>query len=123
VVSPQVAEQLRQMLTAVTQDGKGVQRGTGVKAAVEGYQVAGKTGTAQQINPACGCYSSNTYWITFAGMFPAQHPRYVVAIMLDAPTHGQDASALFHQIASTLAQRDRIPVSTTPTPMVPLVLP
>ncbi|WP_084215777.1 peptidoglycan D,D-transpeptidase FtsI family protein [Pseudonocardia spinosispora] len=123
VVSPQVAEQLRHMLTAVTQDGKGVQRGTGVKAAVEGYQVAGKTGTAQQVNPACGCYSSNTYWITFAGMFPADHPRYVAAIMLDAPTHGQDASELFHQIASGLAQRDRIPVSTEPTPMVPLVVP
>lgn len=123
VVSPQVAEQLRHMLTAVTQDGKGVQRGTGVKAAVEGYQVAGKTGTAQQVNPACGCYSSNTYWITFAGMFPADHPRYVAAIMLDAPTHGQDASELFHQIASGLAQRDQIPVSTEPTPMVPLVVP
>jgi cell division protein FtsI (penicillin-binding protein 3) len=123
VVSPPIAAQLRQMLTAVTQNGKGVQRGTGVKAAVEGYQVAGKTGTAQQVNPACGCYSANTYWITFAGMFPAAQPRYVMAIMLDAPTHGQDASELFHQIASMLAQRDRIPVSTAPTPMVPLVLP
>jgi cell division protein FtsI (penicillin-binding protein 3) len=123
VVSPQTAAALRQMLVAVTQDGKGVQRGTGPDAAVEGYQVAGKTGTAQQVNPACGCYSSSSYWITFAGMFPAQDPRYVVAIMLDAPTHGQNAAELFHQIASTLAQRDRIPVSTEPTPMVPLVLP
>ncbi|HEY0573640.1 MAG TPA: penicillin-binding protein 2 [Pseudonocardia sp.] len=123
VVSAQIAQQLRQMLVAVTQNGKGVQRGTGVDAAVPGYQIAGKTGTAQQVNPACGCYSASNYWITFAGMFPAQFPRYVVAIMLDAPTHGQNASALFHQIASTLAQRDQIPVDPNPPPMQPLVLP
>jgi cell division protein FtsI (penicillin-binding protein 3) len=122
VVSPETARQLRQMLVAVTQDGKGVQRGTGTDAAVAGYQVAGKTGTAQQINPDCGCYSMSKYWITFAGMFPAQDPRYVMAIMLDAPTHGQNASGLFHEIASTLARKDRIPVSTQPSPMVPLVL-
>ncbi|MDT7610741.1 MAG: hypothetical protein QOG96_5244, partial [Pseudonocardiales bacterium] len=57
------------------------------------------------------------------GMVPAQAPRYVVAIMLDAPTHGQNASGLFHQIASTLAQRDQIPVDPNPAPMVPLVVP
>jgi len=123
VVSPRIAQQLRQMLTAVTQAGHGVQRGTGVDAAVPGYQVAGKTGTAQQVNPACGCYYANHYWITFAGMFPAQSPRYVMAIMLDNPQHGQNAASLFHQSMSYLAQRDHIPVSTDPTPTVPLVVP
>lgn len=122
VVSPQTAQALRRMLTAVTQDGKGLDRGTGPDAAVEGYTVAGKTGTAQQVNAACGCYSDSKYWITFAGMFPADQPRYVVAIMLDAPTHGQNASMLFHQIASTLAVRDRIPVSTTPNPPQTLIV-
>ena len=123
VVSPEIARQLRQMLTAVTQAGHGVQRGTGVSAAVPGYQVAGKTGTAQQVNPACGCYYANHYWITFAGMFPGQSPRYVMAIMLDNPQHGQDAAGLFHETMSYLAQRDHIPASTDPTPMVPLVVP
>jgi cell division protein FtsI (penicillin-binding protein 3) len=123
VVSPGVAAQLRGMLEAVTQDGKGVQRGTGVAAAVPGYRVAGKTGTAQQVDPSCGCYSSSRYWITFAGMFPAQSPRYVIAIMLDAPTHGQNAAGLFHEVASTLAQRDHIPVNPVPAPEVPLVIP
>jgi cell division protein FtsI (penicillin-binding protein 3) len=123
VVSPPVAQQLRQMLVAVTQNGKGVQRGTGVDAAVPGYPVAGKTGTAQQVDQACGCYSASKYWITFAGMLPAQQPRYVIAIMLDAPTHGQNAAGLFHQIAATLAQRDQIPVDPALPPMVPLVLP
>jgi cell division protein FtsI (penicillin-binding protein 3) len=122
VVSPATARQLRDMLAAVTQPGKGEQRGTGPDAAVDGYRVAGKTGTAQQVNPACGCYSANKYWITFAGIFPAQQPRYVVAIMLDAPTRGQNASGLFHDIASTLAQRERIPVSTEPPPVTPLIL-
>jgi cell division protein FtsI (penicillin-binding protein 3) len=122
VVTPRVAQQLRQMLTAVTQNGHGVQRGTGVAAALVGYQVAGKTGTAQQVDPACGCYYANNYWITFAGLFPAQNPRYVMAIMLDNPTHGQNAAGLFHQIMSYLAQRDHIPVSTEPAPLVPLVV-
>jgi cell division protein FtsI (penicillin-binding protein 3) len=122
VVSPQTAQALRKMLTAVTQGGKGLDRGTGPDAAVDGYQVAGKTGTAQQVNAACGCYSDSKYWITFAGMFPADQPRYVVAIMLDAPTRGQNASMLFHQIASTLTRRDRIPVNTSPSQVQTLIV-
>jgi cell division protein FtsI (penicillin-binding protein 3) len=123
VVTPQIAQQLRQMLTAVTQDGHGVQRGTGVDAAIPGYDVAGKTGTAQQVNPACGCYYANHYWITFAGMFPGDNPRYVMAVMLDNPQHGENAAGLFHQTMSYLAQRDHMPVSTAVRPMVPLVVP
>jgi cell division protein FtsI (penicillin-binding protein 3) len=115
VISPEAARKLRTMLTAVTQDG-GTQnsRGTGYAAAIPGYQVAGKTGTAQQVDPACGCYASSTYWITFAGMLPAQDPRYVVAIMLDAPQGGTSAAPLFHEIGSYLAQREKLPVSPDP---------
>ncbi len=116
VVSPQTAATVRQMLMAVTQNAPG-QKGTGAAAAVPGYQVAGKTGTAQQVNPACGCYYSSTYWITFAGMLPEQNPDFVVGIMLDAPGGGTSAAPLFHDIASYLAQRDKIPVSPTPTPI------
>ena len=89
-------------------------RGTGSAAAIPGYQVAGKTGTAQQVDPACGCYASSIYWITFAGMLPAQDPRYVVAIMLDAPQGGTSAAPLFHEIGSYLAQREKLPVSPEP---------
>ncbi len=122
VVSPEAAAKLRTMLTAVTQDARG-QRGTGPQAAVPGYSVAGKTGTAQQVDPTCGCYSSSTYWITFAGMLPAQDPRYVVGIMLDAPGGGASAAPLFHDIATYLAQRDRLPVSTEKPPVQTLQLP
>jgi cell division protein FtsI (penicillin-binding protein 3) len=122
VMSPEVAAKLRTMLTAVTQDARG-QRGTGPQAAVPGYVVAGKTGTAQQVDPTCGCYSRNTYWITFSGMLPAQDPRYVVAIMLDAPGGGASAAPLFHDIATYLAQRDRLPVSVDPPPVQTLQLP
>ncbi|MBC3191325.1 penicillin-binding protein 2 [Pseudonocardia sp. C8] len=113
VMSPQTAQTLRTMLTAVTQDADG-QAGTGPAAAVPGYEVAGKTGTAQQVDPECGCYSRSQYWITFAGMLPAQDPRFVVGIMLDAPKAGTSAAPLFHDIASYLAQRDGIPVQTQP---------
>ncbi|MER5674322.1 peptidoglycan D,D-transpeptidase FtsI family protein [Pseudonocardia alni] len=116
VMSPQTAQTLRTMLTAVTQKAHG-QSGTGPAAAVPGYEVAGKTGTAQQVDPATGAYSRSQYWITFAGMLPAQDPRFVIGIMLDAPKGGTSAAPLFHDIASYLAQRDAVPVQTVPQPV------
>jgi cell division protein FtsI (penicillin-binding protein 3) len=123
VMAPDTARALRTMLQAVTQDGAGDadQRGTGYAAAIPGYQVAGKTGTAQQVDPACGCYSASDYWITFAGMLPAQDPRYVVAIMLDDPAAGTSAAPLFHDLGSYLAQREKLPVSTDRAPEQTLV--
>jgi cell division protein FtsI (penicillin-binding protein 3) len=127
VVSPQTAQTVRNMLRAVVQrDPTGVQQGTGPAAAVDGYQIAGKTGTAQQINPACGCYFDDVYWITFAGMAPADDPRYVVGIMMDNPPRSADgapghtAAPLFHNIASWLMQRQNVPLSADPGP--PLLL-
>jgi cell division protein FtsI (penicillin-binding protein 3) len=122
VISPATAAALRTMLTAVTQDARG-QRGTGHEAAVPGYVVAGKTGTAQQVDPACGCYSRSLHWINFAGMLPAENPRFVIAIMLDAPDPGTSAAPLFHDIAAYLAQRERLPVSDQPPPVQTLQLP
>ncbi|ORA32502.1 peptidoglycan D,D-transpeptidase FtsI family protein [Mycobacterium aquaticum] len=121
VVSPDTARTVRNMFRAIVQrDPMGYQQGTGPQAAVEGYQIAGKTGTAQQINPACGCYFDNVYWITFAGMAPADDPRYVVGIMMDAPQRaadgspGSSAAPLFHNIASWLLQRHNVPLSADP---------
>lgn len=123
VVSPETARTVRDMFRSVTQkDPTGVQQGTGVAAAVDGYQIAGKTGTAQQVDPACGCYSNSKYWITFAGIAPADDPRYVIGIMLDAPVRsadgsgGHSAAPLFHNIASWMLQRDSVPMSPKPAP-------
>ncbi len=121
VVSPQTAHTVRDMLRAVIQHESG-QRGTGAEAALEGYQISGKTGTAQQVNPACGCYSNSNYWITFAGILPADAPRFVVGIMLDDPAVGS-AAPLFHEIASYLAGRYQIPLSPEPGPPATLTLP
>ncbi|WP_367136689.1 peptidoglycan D,D-transpeptidase FtsI family protein [Saccharothrix sp. HUAS TT1] len=126
VVSPQTAKTVRDMFRAVVQDVPGrdafEQSGTGVPAALPGYQISGKTGTAQQIDPKCGCYSSSQYWITFAGILPADNPRFVVGIMLDNPTGSpQSAAPLFHDIASYLTQRYQIPLSAEQSPFVPLV--
>ncbi|HEX9178107.1 MAG TPA: penicillin-binding protein 2 [Mycobacterium sp.] len=127
VVSPQTAQTVRNMLRAVVQrDPMGYQQGTGPQAAVEGYQISGKTGTAQQINPACGCYYSDVYWTTFAGITTTDDPRYVVGIMMDNPHRaadgrpGSSAAPLFHNIASWLLQRENVPLSPDPGP--PLTL-
>jgi cell division protein FtsI (penicillin-binding protein 3) len=127
VVSAQTAHTVRNMLRAVVQrDPTGQQQGTGPQAAVDGYQIAGKTGTAQQINPGCGCYFDDVYWITFAGMAPADDPRYVIGIMMDNPhraadgSPGTSAAPLFHSIASWLMQRENVPLSPDPGP--PLIL-
>jgi cell division protein FtsI (penicillin-binding protein 3) len=124
VVSAETARTVRDMFRSVVQrDPRGVQQGTGPQAAVEGYQIAGKTGTAQQINPACGCYYSDVYWITFAGMAPADDPRYVIGVMLDAPhraadgSPGSSAAPLFHNIAAWLLQRENVPLSPPGTPL------
>ncbi len=127
VVSPETARTVRNMLRAVVQhDPMGTQQGTGSAAAVNGYQVAGKTGTAQQINQACGCYYDDVYWITFAGLAPVEDPRYVIGIMMNAParnadgTPGHSAAPLFHNIAAWLLQRENVPLSPDPGP--PLTL-
>ncbi|MDN4519832.1 MULTISPECIES: peptidoglycan D,D-transpeptidase FtsI family protein [Mycolicibacterium] len=127
VVSAQTARTVRNMFRSVVQrDPRGIQQGTGPQAAVEGYQIAGKTGTAQQINPGCGCYYDDVYWITFAGMAPADEPRYVIGVMLDAPhraadgSPGSSAAPLFHNIASWLLRRENVPLS--PDPGAPLTL-
>jgi len=127
VVGAKTARTVRDMLRAVTQDGEGLNDGTGPAAALTGYQVAGKTGTGQQIEPATGSYSNSKYWITFAGILPADAPRFVVGIMLDRPNYsggppeGRSAAPLFHDVASFLAQRYNIPLSKKPSPIVPLI--
>ncbi|WP_242187846.1 peptidoglycan D,D-transpeptidase FtsI family protein [Saccharopolyspora soli] len=121
VVSPEAAHTVRDMLRSVVQNAPQPQRGTGPQAALPGYQISGKTGTAQQINPECRCYSNSKYWITFAGIVPADNPRFVVGLVLDGPTSGTpeaaSAAPLFHNIAAFLTQRYQIPLSKEQAPV------
>jgi cell division protein FtsI (penicillin-binding protein 3) len=125
VVSPETATTVRNMLRAVTQKGPNGNSGTAPSAGLVGYQISGKTGTAQQVDKTTGRYSDSKYWITFAGILPADSPRFVVGIVLDAPNYGgpegRSAGPLFHNIASFLAQRYSIPMSKEPSPVVPLI--
>jgi cell division protein FtsI (penicillin-binding protein 3) len=120
VISPATSRTLRTMLESVTMPG-----GTGVKAALPGYRVAGKTGTAQQPDPNHGgAYSSWMNWDTFAGMVPADDPQFVVAIMVDNPAHGLEggdvAAPLFNEIASYEVQHAHVPPTGSLSRHVPL---
>ncbi|KQB86763.1 peptidoglycan D,D-transpeptidase FtsI family protein [Corynebacterium lowii] len=120
VVRPETARTVVDMFRAVTQsDPTGVQSGTGPGGAIEGYQTSGKTGTAQKVDPNTGAYSMSDFWITFAGVAPADDPRYVIAVMLDDPDRGvepggqggQSAAPVFRDVASWLMDRDNVPTS------------
>lgn len=125
VISAKSAQTVRMMMRAVTQKATTPQGGTAPSAAVPGYQISGKTGTAQVIDPTCNCYSTSKNRVTFAGILSADNPRFVVGIMLEQPngdiSGGQTAAPLFHDIASYLAQRYNLPVSPAPTPYMTLV--
>lgn len=120
VITAATAQTVRTMLESVTQPG-----GTGIKAAIPGYRVAGKTGTAQQPDPKHGgAYSSWMNWDTFAGMVPADDPQFVVAIMVDNPAHGLEggdvAAPLFHEIATYELAHAHIPPTGSESTHVPL---
>lgn len=77
VLSEKTSHQMRQLLRIV------VSEGTGSKAAVKGYKVGGKTGTAEKI--VDGRYDNDKKISSFVGVFPADEPKYVVYIMVDEP--------------------------------------
>jgi len=90
---------LRMMETVVSAEG------TGRRAALRGVPVAGKTGTAQKLDPATGTYSTKSYLAWFAGVAPADDPKIVTVVMLDEPagrahTGGATAAPLFARIAA-----------------------
>ena len=128
VLSPETAKTTVDMFRTVFQDDDaGLQNGTAGNAQLKGYQLSGKTGTAQKVDPNTGAYSNSAYWITFAGIAPADDPRFVVAVMLDEPKSGvednggggQSAAPIFRDIASWLLNRDNIPTSK-PAPRLTL---
>lgn len=127
-MSPQTAQTVIQMLHGPIQGGDNYHRGTAPQAAITGYQVAGKTGTAQQVDENTGDYSKTAITSTFAGIVPADNPKYVVAIMLDNPRGDSPAGTtscapLFHDIAAYALRAADVPPSATEAPVYDLYVP
>lgn len=116
VVSPETAAAVRSMLEGAVAEG-----GTGGNAAVPGYRIAGKTGTAEAPSPDGG-YSG--YTSSFIGMAPADDPKIVVAVMLQRPTKafygGTVAAPVFSDVMAYALQHRRVPPTGAAPALVPL---
>ena len=117
VVSESAAKQVTTMMEAVTAKG-----GTATQAAIPGYLVAGKTGTAQEVDSSCGCYSK---WATsFVGFAPADNPRFVTYVVLQNPTNGRSGGGqggpVFRDVMSYALQKYAVPPTGAKQPVVPL---
>ncbi|MFZ0759434.1 MAG: penicillin-binding protein [Candidatus Sulfotelmatobacter sp.] len=107
VISSYTAGEMRAMMQKV------VLEGTGRKATLEGYSAAGKTGTAQKVDPATGAYSKTKYIGSFAGFAPVNNPQIVVAVILDSavgPHQGGQVSApVFRRVAQQVLEYLHVP--------------
>jgi len=102
VISSYTAAEMRSMMQKV------VLEGTGRKAILEGYTSAGKTGTAQKVDPATGAYSKTKYVGSFAGFAPVNNPQIVVAVILDSAVGlhqgGQVSAPVFHRVTQQVLE-------------------
>ena len=117
VVSAQTAQQLRIMMESVVSG-----QGTAPSAAIPGYRVAGKTGTAMRYNSACSCYSG--YTASFIGFAPADAPKYVISVTIQDPkgAHygGSLAGPVFKKVMTFVLQSEH--VAPTGTKVMPVAL-
>ncbi len=102
VISSFTAAEMRSMMQKV------VLEGTGRKAILEGYTSAGKTGTAQKVDPDTGAYSKTKYIGSFAGFAPVNNPQIVVAVILDSAVGlhqgGQVSAPVFHRVTQQVLE-------------------
>jgi len=116
VLSPETVAQMQRMMTEV------VQLGTGARALPEGYTSAGKTGTAQKIDPATGGYSRRDYVASFVGFAPADSPQFTILVVLDSPRgryHGGDIAApVFKRIAEQILAYRNVPAMVPGKPPI-----
>jgi cell division protein FtsI (penicillin-binding protein 3) len=108
VISSDVARSVTRMLERVVAKG-----GTGLKAALRGYRVAGKTGTAQKVDPKEMRYARDKYVAAFAGFVPAGEPKIAILVVVDEPQRqhygGVVAAPVFRRIARETLQHLKIP--------------
>lgn len=115
VISEETAAKLRIMMESVVSA-----NGTAPSAAIPGYRVAGKTGTAQRVDPITGKYSG--YTASFIGFAPADSPRYVINVTLQRPRNGHFGGALcgpvFKKVMTFVLQSEHVaPTGTTVKPV------
>ncbi len=100
-LKPETAQLMKRLLSRVTEEG-----GTGLKAGVKGFDIAGKTGTAQKV--INGKYSETAYTASFVGFLPAAEPEVSMIVVVDEPqpihTGGQVAAPAFGKIANQLVK-------------------
>lgn len=110
VVPEGTARLVGDMLTAVTGPG-----GTGVEAAIDGYLVAGKTGTAQKADYVAGGYAADQWIASFVGFVPADRPRLVIAVMIDEPViehyGGLVAGPVFRRVGEAALRHLGVPAT------------
>lgn len=108
IISKKTAAQLRSMLEGVLGPG-----GTASEAAIPGYKLAGKTGTAQKFDTTTGQYSKTNYVASFIGFAPAQRPKVLVSVMVDEPRGeiygGSVAAPAFQEILNFALPYMKIP--------------
>nr|WP_171171740.1 penicillin-binding protein 2 [Streptomyces sp. I05A-00742] len=119
VVSEKTAKQLSEMLESVVDD----RDGTGTKAKIPGYRVAGKTGTSNRVDPKTGRYHG--YTASFAGFAPADQPRVTVYCAIQNPTRGnyfggQICGPVFQQVMSFALKTLQVPPSGSQPPRLPV---
>lgn len=119
VIAPETARRLTSMLQSAVTPG-----GTGQQAALAGYGVAGKTGTARKVEEGSG-YAPDRYLSSFVGFVPAEAPRFVIAVFIDEPKGsiygGVVAAPPFRAIAEAALAAYRVPptVPVAPAPARP----
>ncbi|MGA8341058.1 MAG: penicillin-binding protein [Candidatus Sulfotelmatobacter sp.] len=120
VISSYTAAEMRSMMQKV------VLEGTGRKAILEGYTSAGKTGTAQKVDPATGVYSKTKYIGSFAGFAPVNNPQIVVAVILDSAVGlhqgGQVSAPVFRRISQQVLEYLHVPHDLPLAPQHQLLL-
>jgi cell division protein FtsI (penicillin-binding protein 3) len=119
VVSEKAAEQTTEMMEMVVDE----EEGTAPGAAIEGYRVAGKTGTAQRVDEDCKCYGEE-FTVSFAGFAPADDPRFTVYIVVHEPGNGLGGGATggpaFRKIMSHLLMNYAVPPTGSASPQLPV---
>jgi cell division protein FtsI (penicillin-binding protein 3) len=107
VIAPMTAAQMKKMMEGV------VLFGTARRAILNGYTSAGKTGTAQKVDPATGAYSKTKYVASFIGFSPVNNPAVTIAVILDSPIGlhqgGQVSAPVFKRIAEQVLEYMHVP--------------